>query len=90
MAKKSGQTKKEQKDSLRHQVLKQMLTLSTSAFGLVAALAWNQVIQEVVNTYIKPYVSVGSGVISLVIYAVVITLLAVLVTYNLTKLIKED
>lgn len=63
-----------------------MLSLATSGFGLVAALAWNNVIQELVNSYIKPYISKGSGIISLIIYAVIITALAVLVTLQLTRL----
>lgn len=86
--KQKPETQKEK--TLKTEILKQMLTLSTSAFGLVAALAWNQVIQEIVNNYIKPYVGDGSGLISLLIYAVLITLLAVTVTYFLTKFIKED
>ena len=67
-------------------VLKQISTLATSAFGLVAALAWNSLIQEVVATYIKPYIGAGSGVVSLLIYAVIVTVLAVIVTLQLTKL----
>lgn len=67
-----------------------MLTLSTSAFGLVAALAWNQLIQEVVSQYIKPLLGGLSGVISLLIYAILITALAVLVTYNLAKFTEEN
>lgn len=67
-------------------VVKQMTALATSGFGLVAALAWNNVIQETVNTYIKPYIGSGSGLISLFIYAVIITALAVLVTLNLSRL----
>lgn len=67
-------------------VLKQITTLSTSAFGLVAALAWNSLIQEIVATYIKPYIGAGSGIISLLIYAVIVTVLAVVVTLQLSKL----
>jgi hypothetical protein len=78
------------KATLRHELLKQMLTLSTSGFGLVAALAWNEAIKELVSTYIKPFTDKGGGLVSLVIYAVVVTALAVLVTYNLTKLLKKD
>lgn len=74
---------------LRGQVLKQMLTLATSGFGLVAALAWNELIKEVVSVYIKPIAGENSGIISLLIYAVLITLLAVIVTYNLTRLVKK-
>jgi len=67
-------------------ILKQMVTLSSSGLGLVAALAWNNVIQEFVNEYIKRYFSSGSSIISLLIYAILITILAVTVTYNLTRL----
>ncbi len=82
MAKK--QTKEQKK--LYAEVVKQMVTLSTSAFGLVAALAWNGVIQEFVNVYVKKWLPNNSGIISLLIYAVIVTLLAVLVTYQLSKL----
>jgi uncharacterized membrane protein (DUF106 family) len=75
---------------VRKQILKQMLTLTTSGFGLVAALAWNQFIQEVVNEFIKPLIGGFSGIISLLIYAVLVTILAVVVTYNLTKISKES
>jgi hypothetical protein len=67
-------------------VVKQMLTLATSGFGLVAALAWNEVVKEAVNGYIKPYLPDGSGFISLLLYAAIVTALAVMVTLQLTKL----
>ncbi len=75
---------------LQKQIFKQMLTLATSGLGLVAALAWNEVIKELVADYIKPVIGGASGLVSLLIYAVVITILAVVVTYNLTKLVKKD
>jgi hypothetical protein len=75
---------------VKKEILTQMLTLATSGFGLVAALAWNSLIQELVETYIKPLVGGASGVISLLIYAVLVTALAVLVTYNLSKLAKRS
>lgn len=67
-------------------VVKQMLTLATSGFGLVAALAWNEVVRETVDIYIRPYFPESYGLISLTIYAVAITALAVLVTLQLTQL----
>ncbi len=70
-------------------VIKQMTALATSGFGLVAALAWNNVIKETVDIYIKPFIGEGSGVISLLIYAVIVTSLAILVTFQLTKLEKK-
>ncbi len=69
---------------------RQMLELSTSGFGLIAALAWNEVIKEAVENYIKPYAGGSSGLISLLIYAIVITFLAVFITYNLSMIAKRD
>lgn len=64
-----------------------MLTLASSALGLVAALAWNNLVQTFVSEYISKRVSVGSGVVSLGVYAVVITVLAVSVSLWLTRLV---
>ena len=75
------------KKSLQIAVMAQILTLATSALGLVAALAWNNFIQELVNNYIKKFLP-GAGLISLFIYALIVTVLAVVVTMNLTQ-IKE-
>lgn len=70
-------------------ILTQMVSLATSGFGLVAALAWNNVIQEIVNNYIKPHLPQGSSLLSLFLYAILITTLAVLVTYNLTRVLNK-
>lgn len=75
-----------QTQELKKEFTKQLLKLVTSGFGLVAALAWNEVIKEAVEVYIKPVVGGASGIISLIIYALIVTTLAVLVTYNLSKL----
>jgi len=75
---------------LHKELLKQMITLSTSGFGLVAALAWNEAIQAFVKEYIDQYISTGSGIISRFIYAIIITAFAVFITYQLTKIVKED
>jgi hypothetical protein len=66
-----------------------MLTLSTAAFGLVAALAWNAFIQELVSTYVKKYLSVGGALLSMGIYAIIVTALAVFITYQLSRVIKK-
>lgn len=70
-------------------IVKQMLQLATAGFGLVAALAWNELIQAFIEEYIKPRVGVGSGIVSLAIYALIITALAVLVTLQLSKLAEK-
>jgi hypothetical protein len=70
-------------------VIKQMLKLATTGFGLVAALAWNELIKTFINDYIKTKISVGSGIISLLIYALIITALAVTITLQLNKLAEK-
>ena len=81
---------KKQTKEFKKEFSQQVLKLLTSAFGLVAALAWNEVIKEFVSSYIKPAIGETSGIISLAIYALIVTLLAVLVTFNLTRIIKKD
>lgn len=77
-----------QKEKRFHkELIAQMLTLATSGFGLVAALAWNNLIQELVNNYIRKWLPDGR-LISLIIYALIVTILAVSVTYQLSR-IKE-
>lgn len=80
------QTKSERR--LHIQVLRQMLTLATSGFGLVSALAWNNLVQEFVNSYIKKWIPNQGGIISLLIYAVLITVFAVLVTVQLSSALR--
>jgi hypothetical protein len=75
-------------------VVKQMLKLATTGFGLVAALAWNELIRTFINDFIKSKISLGSGLISLAIYALIVTALAVIITLQLSriaeKLTKEE
>lgn len=88
MAKSAKQKKIEEKKeemTLHGELLSQLLTLTTSGFGLVAALAWNETIQQFVKEYITPRVP-GSGLISSLIYALIVTCLAVLITYQLSRL----
>lgn len=59
----------------RNVLVRQMITLATSGFGLVAALAWNDAIQSFVREYIDQYISKGSGLLSRFIYALIITVL---------------
>lgn len=70
---------------MHKEVFKQVLALSTAAFGLVAALAWNEAIQAFVNQYF----SAGSGIWSKFFYAIVVTALAVFVTINLSRFNQE-
>ncbi len=77
-------TKKE--TSFRRELVGQLVTLATSGFGLVTALAWNETVQAFVKEYIEKYYPDGSGVLSKFLYALFITFLAVLITYQLSRL----
>lgn len=85
---KKAQVKKQTEKKFHEELFTQLLTLSTSGFGLVAALAWNETIQAVVKEFIEPRIP-GSGILSRFIYALLITGLAVIVTFQLSKLARK-
>ena len=68
-------------DNPGKEVVKQVVTLSTSAFGLIAAFAWNEAIQALFNKYL----SAGGQRASKFIYAILVTLLLIVVTVQLAK-----
>jgi hypothetical protein len=59
-----------------------MIALASAAFGVVAALAWNSAITALV----KQIFGSGGQIVSLFIYAILVTILAVIVMVNLGKL----
>ncbi len=67
------------------QVFTETLTLINGAFALVAALAWNEAIKAMIERYFKA----GSGLYSRFIYAVVITVVFVLISSRLAKLTRR-
>ena len=58
-------------------------TLLTTAFGLVAAFAWNEVVKGAISRYIAP----GQTIVSQLIYAILVTVLAVIISFQLGKLV---
>ena len=80
---------KEEINKYKKAVIEQMLKLATSAFGLVAALAWNELIKTVIDEYVKSRFSEGSKIASLAIYAFIVTSLAVTITLQLSKLAEK-
>ena len=82
-------SKKKTPKRLSHLVATQVVTLISTSFGLVAALAWNEAIKEYVTEFIKPYFAKGSGVISLFIYALAITIIAVIITIQSTRILER-
>ncbi len=63
-----------------------MLSLATVAFGLIAAGAWNKFISDLIAVFLKP----GSGVWAEFIYAIIITVIAIVVVQNLGKLAERN
>lgn len=61
--------------TLRREVVDKMSQLATAAFGLVAALAWNSAIQAVFARFF----AVGTALWALLAYAMLVTLIAVVV-----------
>lgn len=72
---------------LRVEFLKTMTQLATAGFGLAAALAWNTAIQGVISRLLP---GEGAGLLSQIIYAIIVTVIAVLVTYSLGKMLQEE
>lgn len=78
------------------QLLETFASLITAAFGLVAALAWN----ETIKAAVKAVFPNENDITGLLIYAIIVTVLAVIMTMLIAKslnnakkalhLIKED
>lgn len=73
------------KKGLRSEFLKTMAQFVVAAFAFVAALAWNDAIKGLIDRFI----AAGSTLVSKLIYAIIVTCLAVLVTYYFGKLTQE-
>jgi Na+(H+)/acetate symporter ActP len=66
---------------MKKEIIKQIASLITAAFGLVAALAWNGAIQAIFAKYFGE-----SGTITAMLtYAIVVTIIAVLATIWIGK-----
>ncbi len=61
--------------------LETFAALITAAFGLIAALAWN----EAIKALIAQFFQAGNALIGLFVYAIIVTVIAVAVTYVIAK-----
>ncbi len=61
---------------MKSEVIDKIAALVTAAFGLVAALAWNGAILAI----FKKIFGTAEGLLSMIIYAVVVTIIAVFAT----------
>ena len=62
-------------------IVETILGVITTAFAFVAGLAWNQAIQELINQFVGK----GSALTSLFTYAIIVTIIAVVVTVLLAR-----
>ena len=70
---------------MKKEVVEKLSVLITAAFALVAALAWNSAIQEI----FKEVLGTAEGIVARVIYAVVVTIIAVIAAVWIGKLSKK-
>lgn len=76
---------KDQVTEMNSQVGETIATLVTTAFGLIAALAWNDAIKAI----IVQFIGAGNGIMGLLIYAVSITIIAVIATILIARVIAK-
>lgn len=62
-------------------IMETILGLITTAFAFVAGLAWD----EAITALIQEYVGTGSALSSLFTYAIIVTVIAVIVTVLLAR-----
>ena len=63
-------------------IISESLTLVTAAMGLVAALAWNDAVKELINQFVPK----GQNILSHFVYAAIVTILAVIINSRLLKM----
>ena len=66
---------------MKKEVIEKLAALITAAFGLVAALAWNGAIKAVFAEIFTE----AEGLVQMLVYAVVVTFIAVLATIWIAK-----
>ncbi len=66
---------------MKSEVTEKVSALVTAAFGLVAALAWNGAIQAI----FKQVFGTSEGIVPMLTYAVLVTIIAVIVTIQIGK-----
>lgn len=65
------------------QLLETTAALITAAFGLVAALAWNETIKSIIDTYLSSDDTIWGNLV----YAIVVTIIAVAATMLIARAI---
>lgn len=72
--------------STEKEVREKMITLILGGFGLVAALAWNDAIQALFNQLFPK----SNGLAGKFVYAVLVTVIVVIISLRLKKLSEQE
>jgi hypothetical protein len=67
---------------LEAEVIEKLAALITAAFGLIAALAWNDAIKAIFAAVFGP----AQTIVAMLVYAVVVTIIAVFATIRIGKI----
>ncbi|HUV79858.1 MAG TPA: DUF5654 family protein [Candidatus Bathyarchaeia archaeon] len=64
------------------EVVEKLAALITAAFGLIAALAWNDAIKAIFAAVFGP----AQTIVAMLVYAVLVTIIAVYTTIKIAKI----
>jgi hypothetical protein len=67
--------------SFKLEVIEKIAALMTAAFGLIAALAWN----EAIKALVAEFLSSGSELTGFLVYAIIVTIIAVVATIMIAR-----
>jgi membrane protein YdbS with pleckstrin-like domain len=70
---------------MKAEMMDKLAALVTAAFGLVAALAWNGAIRAIFEAIF----GTADNITAMLVYAVVVTIIAVLVTIWIARAVKR-
>ena len=67
--------------SFKMEVVEKIAALMTAAFGLIAALAWN----EAIKALVAEFLTAGDELMGYLIYAIIVTIIAVIATILIAR-----
>ena len=75
----------EEKTTLKTEILDKIAALVTAAFGLVAALAWNDAIKAIFKEIFGSESTIGP----MLLYAIIVTIIAVILTIIVARAVSN-
>ncbi len=87
LIKKSLQKIKFEQEKIRQEFRERTISYVAGALSVVAGLAWNNAVNAAIE-YIFPWKT--GGILAKIFYAIIITLVVVVITVNLMRLSKQE